>query len=103
MRSDFIKQDIIKKESLKRFRDDEWGCIITESGGIDFEEWNEWKLYGYWYEECVEVLKAIAPYLEGYAEFEYEGGFKFRIIFADSRCYSLKAEEIWNDENKELL
>ena len=62
MRSTFQEQniDIINKEKLLKYIDkNDWGCVIQENGEIDFSYWSEWKIQGYWYDECVDFLKNI--------------------------------------------
>lgn len=58
---------------------DDMGLI--EDSEIDFGNWDGHKLEGYWYEETRKILIALAKGVEGYAEFNYEEGYSFRICF----------------------
>ena len=106
MRSTFITESIVvkDKEALKKI-DVEFAeeLIDKETGSVSFEGWDDTKLEGYWYPEQVKILKAIAPYIEGYAEFDYEEGYNFRIIFENGKVYFLAEEKRWDESLKTEL
>lgn len=91
MYSSFTTQDIevINKEELAELSLNEeiTNGLISKEGDIDFCAWDGDKIYGYWFKETVDVLNAIAPFIEGYAQFQYEGGFSFRIVFMNQKAW----------------
>ena len=106
MYSTFVTEDITITdiegfEKLAKIIKDTDGLI--EDGEIKFSNWDSFKLEGYWYKSTVEILIAIAPYIEGYAEFVYEEGYKFRIVFKDKKAYVQYCREVWNKTDRELL
>jgi len=62
--------------------------VITEEG-VEFEKWDEGKVYGYLSlgGELVRFLKTLARFVKGYVEFEYEEGFKYRFVFKDKKVF----------------
>lgn len=101
MYSSFCYQELkeLDKDKLKEVKDsfdkeDDWSEIIEEDGSIDFEAWCGYKIEAYWNPETIEILKAIAPFVEGFAEFMYEEGYKFRIYFENSKVFIKTAEEV---------
>lgn len=109
--STFIDQDISfrKKrkdklktclETLKKANDDGYADCIDLSKSIpdvDFSNWSGRKIEGYWYPEMVKFLKELAEYIDGYAEFQYEEGYSFRIVFKDQKVYFQKALNNWDE------
>jgi len=108
MASSFVTQRIkVKnKKALIRIKkeNEEWGVIITPKGNINFKKWSNWKLQGYWYDECIKVLKEIAKHITGYVEFfsEYCEENDFRIIFEDGKVFLQEAKIMWNDDKTEF-
>jgi len=107
MYSAFIDQEIkvLDKNGLSSLKndDEEYSCVITDEG-VDFNEWDSFKIEGYWYPEFVDFLRELAKYIEGYTEFEYEEGYKFRIIFKDKQPYFLREKSVmWEDTMQNLL
>ena len=78
--------------------------VITEDAGINFEAWDSFKLETYWYDETVKVLKEIAPHIRGYAEFNFEREYKFRIKFEDGKVFIQRQPEVdWRTIDSEPL
>ena len=78
-------------------------CIVISPNmpEINFVEWDEWKIEGYWYKEMVAFLVDIAKYIEGYVEFEYEGGYRFRIVFEKGKGFTQRPENVnWKKVKK---
>lgn len=73
-----------------------WDLINPETGEIEFENWSGGKIEGYWYDGTIEVLSAIAPYVDGYVQFEYEEGYQFRICFIDGKVIVKIGEVDWD-------
>ena len=74
-----------------------------EDVAIDFSAWNEHKIEGYWYDETIEALCELAKYIEGFAEFEYEEGYHFRICFEKGKPYFKTGRVDWDELKGELL
>ena len=68
---------------------------------MSFFNWGGHKIWGYWYDETVRILEAIAPFIKGYAEFLFEEGWKFRIVFENKKVYYQRAKESWESKDKE--
>lgn len=107
MHSSFVMQDlkVLDKEELKKFVNDENNFNLIDSDGeIDFCEWDNHKLEGYWYKETVEFLKKICQYIEGIVEFQYEEGYNFRIVFENKKVYTQTQPKIeWKNSPKKEL
>ena len=108
MYSTFVGQniDIKNHEGVKKVMEefDTMDLIDELTEGtmdVDFCNWDTHKIEGYWYDETVNILRALAPFVEGYAEFMYEEGYNFRILFENGKVYTQRAELVWN--NKEEL
>ncbi|MBW3011275.1 hypothetical protein KY326_03585 [Candidatus Woesearchaeota archaeon] len=104
MYSTYIQQDIEVKDKdglMKASKEieDDMGLICEDE--VDFSAWDGHKIEGYWYEETRKILKTIAPFIEGYAEFLYEEGYSFRILFENGKVYFQRATVTW--EGKEEL
>jgi len=90
--------EVLNSEGLKIIREElDTMDLITQEGEIEFAEWGGHKLEGYWYENTRKILKAIAPHVEGYAEFSYEEGYPFRIIFRDGNVYFKRGAFDWEE------
>ncbi|GAG30517.1 unnamed protein product [marine sediment metagenome] len=108
MRSTFLEQEIkaLNKKALKQIKreDCEDSVVISEKGDIDFEGWDDWKIEGYWYDSTISFLKSISSFIEGWAEFEYEEGYRFRILFEKGKAYFQKQPQIdWSKAYKDEL
>lgn len=94
MCSRFINQDITITDSEKLktlLKENDWYMseIIKDTCGqlvVDFSNWDDCKIYGYFYDETKETLKSIATCIDGWVEFQYEEGFPFRLCFRDGKC-----------------
>lgn len=101
MSSDFIHQEInvLDSEGLieakEKMSDDEWAEYILYDGEIDFDQLDGWKIYGYFYSEMCESFTMAAQFIEGFAEFRYEEGNVFRIVFKDKKWYIQESELKW--------
>jgi hypothetical protein len=58
-----------------------------DNDGVTFQAWNDSKLYGYLTEKNVRELKKLLPHIRGWAEFIYEEGFAFRLVFSDEGLF----------------
>lgn len=95
--STFIEQEIKvldKKSLLEAIQDLEHNDLVTPNGKIEFINWDGHKIEGYWYDETKNTLKAVAPFIEGYVEFTFEGGYNFRLVFEDKKVYFQKQPNI---------
>jgi len=106
MYSTFISQDIkiididiLNKEENKNDLINE----VFNGETIDFSIWDGYKIEGYWYEDTVLVLKMLASVIEGYAEFLYEDGYRFRIVFENGKVYKELCKEVWIKESREEI
>ena len=102
MYSTFITQDIEIKnaEELKKIsKEIDTLNLIDKDGNIQFDEWTDHKIEGYWYEGTMEILRAIAPFIEGFVEFEYEEGYRFKIIFRNGELFYQRTSNEWLDES----
>ena len=101
MYSTFIEQDIQyseHREELKKLRSEiDHMDLISENGVVNFHEWSGQKIEGYWYEETVDVLRKIAPFIEGTADFFYEEGWGFRLLFKDKKVYYQRQQKTYTD------
>lgn len=79
------------KESIK---DLDHNYLISEDGNVSFSNWCGHKIEGYWYDETRRVLNAIAPFIKGWVEFQYEEGYLFRIVFEDGKVYFQRQPEV---------
>lgn len=58
-----------------------------ENGQFSFEAFDEWKIQGYWYDNFMEFLYLLKDYIDiekddyNYAEFVYEEGQPFKIVY----------------------
>jgi hypothetical protein len=103
MYSTFLDQDIkiIDSKKLVKIKtskgaDTDYRSVISDDGkSINFEEWDSYKIEGYWYPELKTFLKKIATCIEGWAEFEYEEGYRFRIVFQNKTPYFLRERREW--------
>lgn len=101
MYSSFIDQEISIKDILgltmvsSNFEE---GDQLFNGEHVDFSVWDGNKIEGYWYSETLDILKSIAPFIEGYAEFQYEEGYHFKIIFRGGRVYFQRSDITWKDE-----
>ena len=102
MGSSFLTEDIrvikaLPEEVKRDFKEDELTKDIISDERVSFQDWDGYKLEGYWFDETVKVLTKIAPYIEGYAEFLYQEGYKFRIVFKEGKVFREIAEESWGN------
>lgn len=107
MYSTFVNQDIevLDNESLKKFAE-KMDCyyLIDDLGQVDFSQWDSMKIEGYWYDETRQILNAISPFIKGWAEFQYEEGYNFRIVFEDGKVLYQRQPEInWDNCPKEII
>jgi len=109
MYSSFIEQDIKvlnKNETLKireELKDDLYDLIDNE-GEIEFGNWSDMKIEGYWYLGTLRVLTTIAQFIEGYVEFSYEEGYNFRIEFENGKVYFKRQQQIeWDKLERQEL
>lgn len=69
---------------------------------LSFAGWDGWKIISYWYDDMVELLRDIAPFVEGrvYLNFENndEGG---GISFEDGKCIITTGQMQWQENNPE--
>ena len=78
--------------------------VITEEGKLNFDAWHDTKLETYWYDETVKVLNEIAPFIRGFAEFDFEREYKFRIKFEDGEVFIQRQPEVdWRTIDSEPL
>jgi hypothetical protein len=109
--STFLDQEISAKdkEGLLKFKksqkDNDLVCgdeinnaLITDEGEINFEAWDDNKIESYWYDETMEVLEGIAPYIEGKVEFNFNGEYDFRIIFREGKLFFQRQSNEWLEE-----
>jgi hypothetical protein len=75
--------------------DDEWAEYILDNGEIDFDQFDGWKIYSYLYAEMCASFTMAAQFIEGFAEFRYEEGDIFRIVFKDKKWYLQETELKW--------
>ncbi len=109
MYSTFKRQDIKVKdveglrEAVKPFKNDVGHLDLTDFNAddediVNFEAWDNSKLESYWCDNTVKILKAIAPYIEGWVEFHYEEGYNFRIVFKNGKVYRQYTKEpVWHE------
>lgn len=107
MYSTFYYQELkeLDLEKLKLVLDkegEELYGLIDSNGHIDFSAWCGHKIEAYWYPETRRLLGEVAPYVEGFAEFMYEEGYKFRIYFEKGEVFVKTAEEVDWDKIKKL-
>lgn len=76
----------------------EYLAACLKEDEISFYSWSDWKIEGYWYPDMVAFLNELAPYVEGYAEFSYEEGYNFRIVFQDNNfLYQRQPSVDWSE------
>lgn len=64
---------------------------MIEDDCVQLHKWDGHKLEGYWYDETVRRLKQIKNIIanltpnahDNFAQFQYEGGYQFRISFVE--------------------
>lgn len=96
MRSTFDDEEIeVKEEKLKayvkkRLKETEGTELCSYFEDLDawlrkhkhfsFEQFNDWKIQGYWYQNFCDFLCEISQFIKGNAEFTYEDGSPFKIV-----------------------
>lgn len=87
-------------EEEDRFYDKKVLYPLDDNGNVDFSEWDDMKLEGYWFEDTKLFLNEIAWYIEGYAVFDYAGEYYFRLIFKDDKVCIQKEKR---EDDKKLF
>lgn len=88
--STFVGQDIAitDHEGLKQAMEGIDCLQLYEDGKIDFCNWNSYNDDTVSVLKRVIILKSIAPFITGYAEFLYEEGYNFRIVFKNGSVFT---------------
>jgi hypothetical protein len=103
MRSTFITQELEvtdTKKLLEAINGLDTDDLVDKDGKVNFENWDDMKIEGYWYGGTMRILHRIAPFVEGYAEFEYEEGYLYRIIFEKGKLLFQRTEHTWLDTSE---
>lgn len=82
-------------ESMEGVEDQEWREFVSKEGEVEFDNYDSWKIYGYFYPEMCSVLSRAAEFIEGFAEFMYEEGMVFRLVFKDKKWFLQETELKW--------
>lgn len=100
MGNQFICQDIavLDKEALLGFKDEPENDFLIDDNlkkdsDFSFESWDGCHLS----DEKIQLLKMIAPFIVGFAEFEDVDMQRFRIEFQDGKVYKkVEPDYDWN-------
>ena len=109
MYSSFSYQEITvrDKKKLQEIKDNkefELYDLISDDLEVDFDNWNNHKLYDYWFDNTIAILKELAKCIEGYAEFIFDCYCAFRIYFEDGNVYFKSVSEVdWNEYEKKFF
>lgn len=96
--------DFKGKDWFKELVDEEELAKNEGTECVSFYAWDDCKIQGYWYNEMLEVLNELATCIEGYAEFMYEEGYYFRIVFEKGKWFYQQQPEIdWTNIPKERI
>lgn len=100
--------NIIDKKGLEAFlkmwvkQFPEQAYLVTDNmydgKTLTFEEWNDWKIISYWYDEMVVFLECIAKYIEGYVKWNFETDDEAEeVIFQDGKATIKVGTMIWSN------
>jgi hypothetical protein len=89
-----IKLKVVNK--MNKQLDEDALNVVSETGDVSFYEWDGYEIEGYWYKDVVDVLYAIAPFIRGWVEFSYEGGYNFRIVFEKRKPLYQRSNIDWD-------
>lgn len=86
------------KTSIEELESEDFGFWIAPigNGELNFWEWSDTKLYGYFSEDRLKEFRRFAKHIEGWIEGTYEEGDKFRIIFKDGETFIQTAIVDWS-------
>lgn len=81
--------------------------VINDNGKpkamVGFEAWDDIKLEGYWFESEIVLLNYIKHFIQGLAEFGYEEGYNFQLLFNGKGDAHVRREErYWSDKTQEI-